>query len=298
MKKLIATLIVGFLLGYLASETIPARPKWDSDSLYLGRLQDSCIVPTKSEEERYQLAVQILESEGKRFSSLDLGAIKFLAHGIYRKTADKTQAVCAPARIYQRASSAISARNLFYGRTQEYHLKLASKINNPAEYIVETVAKTAFSSSVHIDKNKDMRPLARSVLASFGPKAKEYSELAFKQMSAYDPLGTGAAQIAAATGHPKALPNIQRLMYKILETQKPISRLERQRFYELAYALLVAEHTAVDYTAPIHEFMTRDFADWILPPKEMCKVLVTINNMDRCVVSDYDYCKIGTSKKS
>lgn len=298
MKKLIATLIIGFLLGYLASEIIPDRPKWESDSLYLGRLQDSCVEPTKEEEERYRLAVKILESKGRKHSSLDLGAIKFLAHGVYRDNEDETHAVCAPEGIYQRVSLAISSRDLFYGRTQEHHLKLASKLENPPDNIVEIVAKTAFSPNVHIDKNKDMRPLARSVLASFGSKAKKYSELAFKQMSSHDPMGTGAAQIAVATNHPKGLENIQRLMYEILETKKPINRLERQRFYELAYALLVAENSVVDYTAPIHEFMTRDFADWILPPKDMCRVLVTLNDMDRRVVSEYDYCNIDVSKKS
>lgn len=263
MKKLIATLIIGFFLGYLANEVIPARPKWDSDLLYLGlgkHLQGPCIEPTEGEEERYQLAVQILESDGRRHSFLDSGAIRFLASGVYRKTAERLQAVCAPANIYQRASSAISSRDLFYGKAEEFHLKLASKIDSPTDYIVEFVAKIAFSSRFHIDKNKDMRPLARSVLASFGSRAQEYSELAFEQISAYDAMGTSAAQIAAATGHPNALPSIQRFMYKILETEKPINRLERKRFYELAYALLIADETAVDYTAAIHEFMTRDFA--------------------------------------
>jgi hypothetical protein len=302
MKKLVITLITGIILGYLSNEYMSAKPKWDSDALLLGeldrRLDSFCVKTNPSEKHQYELAVQILESKASRSSWLDIGAVKFLANGIYRKTDEITQRTCAPDNIYQRASLAMESRVLFPPKIQEYHLKLASKISNPSNYIIKTVARVAFSPQIQLDNGKDMRPIARSILASFGTKAKEYGDISFKEMSANDPLGTGAAQIAAATRYPKALSRIQELMYEILETSEPINREERMRFYELAYAYLADKEAAEKYTAPIHDFMARDFAAWILPPKDMCRVLLKIHDMDTSVISTFDYCINGKSKES
>jgi len=298
MKKLFITLIKTIIIGYLINDNVSAKPKWDSDSLFLGHLDRVCVKKTPSEEHQYELAVQILESNASTLSWLDIGALKFLASGTYRKTDGVTQPVCVSDNLYQRAALAIENRDLFSGRIEEHHLKLASKVSNPPVYIVEIVANVAFNPKVQLNNGKDTRPLARSILASFGTKSKEYSDISFNEMSAFDPLGTGAAQIAVASRHPKALSRIQELMYEILETSKPINKQERMRFYELAYALLADKESAKKYTAPIHDFMARDFAAWILPPKDMCRVLLKIHDMDISVISEFDYCINSKSKKS
>jgi hypothetical protein len=299
MKKTILILLAGVMIGYGLNEFWPKKPKWDSDALFLWTLSLPCVTPTESETKRFELAAEILESEGGLW--LDIGAIKFLSHGIYRDTANnKKIRVCSPLGVYQRASDAITHRKLLNARTQEHHLKLASKIEHPSPYIIETVAKVAFSTGVQIDNNKDIRPLARSILASFGELSKEYSNQAFEQMGSSTPLGTGAAQIAVATAHPDALQRTQELMNEILgeyAAGEAISYKAKDRFSELSYGLALAGDSAKLYTAPIENILERKIMVWggwfgNLPadPKNMCRVLYKIDP-DNKALRKHEYCK-------
>jgi hypothetical protein len=289
MKKVFSIFIVGFLSGLLVSTLWPRPPKWDSNALLLRSLQRKCVLPTEADKKRFNLAAEVLESEGGLW--LDIGAEKFLAHGVSKGENGERVKVCAPDGIYERVSEAITSRKLFGGKLSEYQLLLSSKIRKPTPYIIDSVAKVAFSSNYYISNNKDMRPLARGTLASYGSLASEYSTIAFNSMSSDSALGTSAAQLAIATGHPNAIQRTKELMEDILATGKPISEKEKKRFIELAYGLLYSPVSTQSLSPTIQKFMNSDFSRWVIPPVGMCDVLISINDGDSKVVSNVRACR-------
>jgi hypothetical protein len=114
-----------------------------------------------------------------------------------------------------------------------------------------------------------------------------------------DPMGTGAAQVAVAGGHPQALQTVERLMTETLATL-PKNRVvpwdTRNRLYEMAYALAFGGEQAKQYVAPLRDLMGRKVQSWAppfgmveLPPRRMCRVLATI--MEQPVIDpEFKYC--------
>src|SRR5262249_38953438 len=146
-----------------------------------------------------------LVAEQKNVLGLDIGAQKFLSVGLNRAGSVRPVPVCPPQDIYGRVSDTLTASRGLKGRLAEYQLEMISKFPRQNEYIVDAVANSAFNEKAQeseIFKNQDIRPFARAVLAGFGKQASKYSAAAYDKMSSGDSLGTGAAQVAAATGHP------------------------------------------------------------------------------------------------
>jgi hypothetical protein len=92
-------------------------------------------------------------------------------------------------------------------------------------------------------------------------------------MNTDDALGTSAAQIAVAAGHPQALSKVAAMLDAILKANRndPISRSARDRFYELAFALAAVGPDARPYVGPVVQIMGRT-----VQPRRMCRVLEVI----------------------
>lgn len=267
-----------------------------------------CLEPTEEERQVYSVAVTTLEVASDAVW-LGIGAQKFLSHGLYRKTGNDFVPVCPPADVYPRASKAITAEIAARPGSKvyllEYQLRLAGRLPDPSTHIVEVVGGVAFEDSPHPNQEQylpadDLRPLARTVLASYGQKALAFRDRAFEEMSGADPMGTGAAQIAAATGHPKALSRVQSLMEEILAAtpaDQSFGLEQRSRLYELAYAMYFAGPAAQPYTAPLQQLMKRKvksrappFGLVDLSPKQMCHVLDKIFGSEQSPARSYDFC--------
>lgn len=243
-------------------------------------------------------------AEAKNVLWLDTGAQKFLGGTLNRSGPGRPVQVCPPYDIYERASDIVTKSESLKGRLEEYQLKLAAKFPHPSQYTVDAVANSAFNDipqESEFFKNEDIRPFARVVLAGFGKQASKYAAVAYDKMSADDSLGTGAAQVAAATGHPGALDRIQKMMEKILSST-PENRVvpwdARNRLYELSYAIYFSGDEAKKYTAPIQDLMRRKvqnpappFGMLEISPREMCEVLTRIEGVDS--VKGHSYCREG-----
>jgi len=222
--------------------------------------------------------------------SLGIGAQKLLANGLFRRNGRNSQRVCEIPEQLERASDLIRGSDqLRKGRIVEYGLRLIAKLPNPGEDLTKVVAESAFNGSFQQSElfpTHDIRPLARATLASLGLLARPYAEQAFAQISIDDPMGTGAAQVAVAGGHPNALQSVERLMDQQLAglpKGKAIPWHVRNRLYEMAYALVFAGPQARDHVAPLRELMSRKVQSWAppfgmveLPPRRMCDVFVRI----------------------
>lgn len=266
----------------------PAPMKWElSDALPDWEI-GTCVPENTEERKAYEAAIAILELENNGLF-LDIGAKKFLAAGMYRREAKKSDPVCPPQDIYERALNSNSLKKEIKYRLVEYELKFFSRLPAQNANIIQAVEKFAFNEKPQqseLFNSRDIRPYARTVLAGFGKSASGVSSTAYQKMSADDSLGTGAAQISAATGHPDALPRIQALMEDLLSSvprDKSVPRALRNRLYELAYAIYFSGDAAKGYTAPIRSLMERQVDSWAPPfgmiplhPKRMCELLKRI----------------------
>jgi hypothetical protein len=256
-----------------------------------GRVRD-CADATSSEREILQQVASLYEAnaDDPNMLSLQIGLEKFLGHDLYRGPAGKGVFVCAPEDIYRGVGDFLSSKG-FKGRLVEYQLNLAAKLPNPGKLIIGQVGNFAFNPTQQesaIVKGEDIRPAARMVLATFGKEANAFSEQAYKEMSADDSLGTGAAQVAAATGHPGTLDRIQSLMEGLLSSvppEKPIPYEMKFRLYELAYAIYFTGPEAKNHLAPIRNLMARKVQSWAppfgmleLPPTSLCDLVARIED--------------------
>ncbi len=235
-------------------------------------------------------------------NALDIGAQKLLGNGLYRRVGGKSFPLCESGSVLARVSQALERRGgLGKGRAVEYQLALAARLPHPPQSIVKDVAKVAFAESgqqSEIFNDLDIRPYARAVLASFGAPTREYSEVAIREMSTESSMGTGAAQVAAAAGHPDALPWVARSIQKELEAApagSPIPWSKRNRLYELAWAIAYAGENGKPYLNSIEAIMRRKVESKAFPfgmvshdPKQLCRVLEYV--ADREALQTYSYC--------
>lgn len=320
MFRTLIVLLLGIVIGLLLSITKPdvRSPKNTKYRLVtaqppvISRPQSnqSCVQATKAEKALLNAAVHVLEFPANDASFLGIGAQRLLANGVYRRRAGRSMRVCDPAEIYERAGELIgSSDHLRRGRITEYGLTLIAKLPKPDIELVEIVAASAFNKhpqQSEMFKDLDIRPLARSVLASLGHMAKPYGDKAFELISISDALGTGAAQVAVASGHPMALSVVERLMREKLDSiplNEAVSLSDRDRLYEMSYALYFGGADARSHLRPLFDLMKRKVQSWAPPfgmveldPRKMCFVLAAIQGTDAEFL-EIPYCTGGTVRE-
>ena len=263
-----------------------------------------CLEPTEGELllfENSALSLEALNKEQIFHSSLHIGIHKFLSHGMYRSVGKERISVCTPKNFYKRISKSVADSKSMKAYIVQYQLILAGLMEEPSDSIVEQVAKVAFSLEPHPNRGEwpeelDLRPLARTVLASYGKASQQYSAKAFSQITAKSSLGTGAAQIAAATEHAGALDLISELMEEVLmktSSDEVIKFKDRLRLYELAYALYFSKKQATPYLPVLRDLMRRkvasgsSFGTLSLHPKQMCHIMEEISGQ---IDKEFSYC--------
>lgn len=186
------------------------------------------------------------------------------------------------------------------GRPVEYQLRVAAKVQNPSNQIVDQVGKIAFSQSVNpgdYNRKNDIRPMARTILAGFGKRSEKYREAAVRNMNGMDSLGIGAAQVAVATGASGALSKVVQMITDELAAEPidPISLESSKRLLELSWAISLAKNPDKSTTRPIHIIMGRKveipappFGTVSSDPFEFCYILSRIEG--ETAILQYDFC--------
>lgn len=257
-------------------EPMAAVPAWMSSG--------SCVPMNETEWAESRLVLQVME-EFPVVHVMHIAAVKHFGRDRYRREGDTAIRVCAPEVLYPRLAELMLSRGMFSrGYLHANELRLAAALGPRDQRIVEAVARTAFHAfpieTKYPEARKDIRSFARTTLAGFGEAAAPWAERAFQAISAEDALGTSAAQVAVAGGHPQALERVHDLLMDALEARPddPIPRGIRDRLYELAYAM--GGRRAWEYAGPIHRLLGRKVESWAppfgmieLPPRRMCRVL-------------------------
>jgi len=284
----------------LQLEITDAIPTW----IQFRKDPNKCLQATNGELKLFEntlSSLAVLNQEEIFHTPLHTGIQKFLSHGIYRKVNQNYIPVCFPKDYLRAVAKEISLSKSMKAHIVQYQLTLAGRFKEPTQEIIELVAKVAFASKPHTNRgewpeNIDLRPLARTVLASYGEKASLYAERAYSEISLETALGTGALQIASSTGYEGALKQVENFMAHILDNNKDndvISLKDRQRLYELSYALYYSRDKAKNHLEPLKELMRRrvasrsSFGKLGLYPKQMCHIL---NELNGTIDEEYSYC--------
>ena len=279
--------------SYIVSRIFPPRPA--EDRFYEERprwIQSAkCVEMNAEERAQEQLVVRVL-SEFSLHDAMNGVARNHLGYDRYRRENDKSVRLCPFKEFDDTIAKLALEQRVFNGSYFfDQALRLARRLGPRDEKIINGVATTAFSSKAIPSGSVswDIRPFARVVLAEFGNAAAPWAEQAFQAINTGDPLGTTAAQIAVAAGHPQAAAKVSGLMDDLLlrYPADPIPRSVRNRFYDLAYALAVLGRDAVPHAKPIIRIMERKvesaappFGLVALRPRRMCSVLELIGGAD------------------
>lgn len=170
-----------------------------------------------------------------------------------------------------------------YGLPGLQLLYLARQLGPRDEAIVRHVADGAFrSTAIGEGPYADIRPMARSVLASFGTEAAPWRDQALEQMHARDTLGTSAAQVAAASQDSGAVAAVAELFEQTL-SKTPDGVIPRQtamRLSELAFAIGAAGEAGRPHVELLSKMLAREIESAAPPfgiiartPTEVCWAL-------------------------
>ena len=262
----------------------------------------TCEPPSERESQVLDTAADAIALDDEPISNwLTIGAQKTLGNGLIRSGPKGSVLICTPDTVMNRSPALDPApKGLGAGQLVEYQLQLASKIPMPGEIVIEQVGKAAFNESKQhseVFPRQDIRPLGRSTLATFGKRAIAFRDVAVQQMSGETPLGTGAAQVAAAVGDPTALPRIVEMINVKVGNLPPnaVIQLDARDHFELAWAIYFAGDAGRTASASIHKVMERKvesrappFGIVELNPKRFCRVLELIEGPAATV--PYPYC--------
>lgn len=263
---------------------------------------DTCVAPTDLELALVEAALNVIAFPDEMTSFLGIGAEKLLSRPVVRWVDGKPVVVCDDPEAFQQAQRSMEEHGrLLRGRLVEYGFALISRLPNPGAALIRKVAESAFSDTRQESEilRRDLRPLARATLAAIEGASTPYAERAFAEISIEDSMGTGAAQIAVAGGHPQALRKVQELMDQLLSAlpaETPIPWDQRNRLYEMAQALAYGGQAAKEHVAPLRELMNRKvesnatiFGMVALPPRRMCPLLEHILQVP-VAETEYSYC--------
>jgi len=299
--RVVAALISGATL--VACGSRPEPPTTMSMALPGHLILAACEMPTERELKTLELAAEAIELDDQRISSsLTIGAKKLLGDGLLRALPQGSVRVCTPEAIMVRVGNALTeSKGLGVGRLVEYEYALAAQLPNPSAVVIKQVGDAAFNDNMQsseIFPREDIRPLARSTLAGFGERASAYRDIATMQMSGDTALGTGAAQVAAATKAPGAARRVVELFREQLlkaPARSAIPLDTRDRLLELAWAIYFSGDPDRTGLAAIKEVMARrvesrapPFGILEVQPKRFCAVLSRLEGV--AGVSRFPFC--------
>jgi len=244
-----------------------------------------CSPMTPIQARRAELALGVLGTF-PRHAAIYQGAIDVFGRPIDADPLPPREVYCVSEADRNAVASLTVEADAWRGLVGRSYLDLAFQLGPRHPAIVESVGRHAFEGRpIAEGPVEDTRVLARSVLASFGPAARPWRDVALAQMSSEDSLGTSAAQVAAASGDADAIRQVVDLLLQAIAAEpadEAISITATPRITELAFAVGAAREHARPYVSVIVGLLNREFTIGShfgaleLTPTSMCRVLSAI----------------------
>jgi hypothetical protein len=269
--------------GLLGVYLWPAnREQWRTSNDAMAVIGIDCSPLTPVQERRAELALKVLETF-PRYNPIYEGAMHVFAAPA-ELADDPSHASCIPEDMKQRVAVATVQSGVWErGRAGITRLRLARQLGPRDPIIVKDVVGIAFASEAVSDPAfTDLRPEARSILASFGAAARPWKAVALREMGDGNSLATSAAQVAAASGDADAVTAVAGILDRLLKSEAGhvIPREKARRAVELAYALAAAGDKGRAYVELLRELLGRDIESFALQfgvierkPNEVCRAL-------------------------
>ncbi len=249
----------------------------------------ACVAMTPDLKRRAALALEVLDNFS-RHASIYAGAVDVFGRPRDAENLGPGEVYCVSESEKDRIARSTVNAGAWRMLVGTSYLRLAFQLGPRNPDIVQAVGRHAFvDRPIEEGITKDTRPLARSVLASFGTAARPWRDQAMAEMSADDALGTSAAQVAAASGDQEAIRQVAALLQKAVDAEPPDEAIRINatgRITELAFALGAAREQARPYAPMLIELLNRDFTKGShfgaleLAPTSMCRVLSAVGGSD------------------
>ncbi len=244
-----------------------------------------CTPPTPVQARRTALALEVL-GEFSRHADIYDGALNVFGRPRNAEDLGPGEIFCVSESQKDEVARLSVAADAWRGLVGMTKLEVAFQLGPRDPVIVSSIARIAFEDRAIEDSySSDIRPFARTVLASFGATAAPWREQALSRMSEDGSLGTSAAQVAAASGDPEAVARVAALLQAAVDDEpadEAISVEAREHITELAFALGAAREKARPYTPIVLGLLNREFTIGShfgaleLTPTSMCRVLRAI----------------------
>lgn len=246
---------------------LPA-PNWEGT-----RLQVECRPPDELEQQRNQLASQLLATfrPDDMWSQLRSATINQFVYGNPGRKGEKEK-VCPPTQFYADIAKAAVSAGIFDAVFLDRDATaLAHRIGPQDTRIVDAIIRTAFYPGVIREggdtTGRDVRSYARLALVDFCKTIPIPASRALQQMSYETQSGRAAARVAIACGSQEALPIVSGWMQQLLDSagRRVIDQYKAAALFDLAHALETAEARAQPYSGPIITLFDREIQSWAPP---------------------------------
>jgi len=283
-----SSLLIGVcLLAVSCGEARSPKFQPSAEDAFQVAYSDECKPQNAKQREWTRLSLEVLEKFPSSHDIYSGAALSFMRSDV---------SLCHDDGLDERAANAVVASGHFprWIRSSR-QLSVAHRLAPHNDQIVQTLGQIAFAEEpISNGTSSDIRPRARSVLASLGPDvARRWSKSALTEMNGENSLGTGAAQIVAATGEPELVLRVADLLESQLPSEKGsvLRRRHNRRTIELAYALGAAGESANPYLHLIQHFMTMKVEDTgygeiiTRQPIELCRVYAKLGEKGRALAN-------------
>jgi hypothetical protein len=252
-----------------------------------------CTPVSDQQRPRVDAALRVL-MEFHDYDDVYDGAMMFFGR---RRSLEDQEPFCLDEALKRDITTAtLAAKTWDRGLAGIAKLELARQLGPRDGRIVRYVAQTAFYGQPVADIGfSDLRPQARSVLASFGVAAAPWREAALGSMDAKTSLGTTSAQVAAASRQPAAVTAVADLLAQELSrAHGVIGREHAKRLVELAYGLGAAGEAARPHIKLLTRLLDRKVQSSAPPfgviersPSEVCRAIAWVGGpeADRTLAS-------------
>ena len=282
-------------------ESEPPQPGW----AYL----IECVPPDEAEAARQHHALRSYEVSHQPYNWLSIGATRYLSQVQFTEV-QPIRPYCLPdamrlelVRVTTTFGEADGQAPFWMNTSHYYELALAERLGPASPKIVKSVAGTAFNidpyrSSDAPFPDRDLRPKARAILATFGEAAAPFGPAAIAEWNPRTALGRGAIQVAVAARHPQATERAANDIRTILDRHSDtIDAEDTQALIEIAYAFGNIGEDAHPYLPVLEEALGRTLTQHAPPfglaptdAQPLCSVFTAIGTEDAKKVAEHEVC--------
>lgn len=268
-----------------------------------------CVPPSEAETARQRHALRSYEVSAQPYDWLAIGATRYLSREQYTQT-KPIRPYCLPDGLRNelivtttKFGESDGQAPFWMNSSHYYELSFAERLGPGSPKIVKSVAGTAFYGDPYLSNDapfpdRDLRPKARAILATFGEAAAPYGSDAIDEWNTRTSLGRGAIQVAVAARYPDAAERAAQAIRRILDRNVDvIGAGDTRALIEIAYAFGNIGADANEHLPLLEEALGRTLTQHAPPfglvptdAKALCSIFAAIGTPEATKVIEHGLC--------